>query len=541
MVEIRSVSTARAKGGAWAFVLCQALLLLFPRPAATEASDPSWPKISVQRLDDRLAALIDRDRLLDTLHFGWFDQPYERATLAVAVRSVTLLEDEVAARGAGRQILSDAQVQSMIAWTTDALDRVVGTRVDDGFRPHRIRVVEADLLDPASSLPPLYGFIDVAPAAQGQLDLLAALGTRVLGRSAGEAFDIEGESRIAKRAHALGMAVAYLHPSSKQDSPPSPAQAAAWRSMTLRALLEATPKPESQRTRSWALADPLGEEPLASSLARRALMRGVTGSRHYTVCPWQAPRLGSGAEEVAARVRAAMWMHVFEGQALALLEEWGPLLPYDRHAGRQGGFANPRFNPAYAEAVAHGALDLLRIGDRLGGFASRPYLALAIDNDAVDPRDDNRWAGWIEPIWEGLLDSQVRFDVIPVRRAEEASARGYGKIYRLRKAVSTDPKFALLRLKHKLALLPEHVNRLTARTALGLIAERVWIRDGLTEDGRGCVAVANLSDEPRVLRLRGGSRLGAVRDLRSGETIESPTDGVAFAPRQLRVLWPMEN
>jgi len=99
----------------------------------------------------------------------------------------------------------------------------------------------------------------------------------------------------------------------------------------------------------------------------------------------------------------------------------------------------------------------------------------------------------------------------------------------------------MIRLERALAVVNEHVHRVTAREIDGTLATDVLMRDARTSDGRVYVAVVNLSGRPRSLKLRGGPAFDTLQDVVSGAVMATPNDHIDFAPWQARLLWPAEQ
>jgi hypothetical protein len=514
------------------------------QPTPTHAEQPVDLALVVQRLDTRLSELVDPrpEALLDSLYFGWFDQPYERATLAITVQTVELLKQEAAAREQGARKLTDIDVDRLVAWTDEALNRVRRPRQVDGFRPNRVRITLSALLDRQNDPLPLLGVVlsqevSEGSAAVGEFDLLVSLGFRVVGIPTRSSASLDYQDRLRERADALGVALVYVDPSGRNVPAPI-SEPPTWQSVPMHSLVSQVFDVGEGGTAYPSLSDPPGGESLASSLARRALWRGAT-RRVFPVAAWRPPLRPPQAPDSAAWIPLTMWIQAAEGQALTFLEGWSP--PRAGSTQPSAG-SNPTFDPEALEAAALCSLDLLQNGERIRAFMKRPYLAVVVGPDAIDPNDKNRWADWTEPVWEGLLDLQVPFDVIPSATMQGRSAsQGYDLIFQLERPATPNPELALLRLKYKLAVLPSYMRRLTARDAFGLVADRVWIRGRSIGDERSCVALANLIGKRRTLRLRGGPALGPMRDLRTGEKIPAPSDGVVMEPYQLRLLWPNEE
>jgi hypothetical protein len=514
------------------------------QPTLTRAERPADLALAVQRLETRLSELVDPrpEALLDSLYFGWFDQPYERATLAIAVKSVELLRQEVIAYEQGARERTDADVEQLLAWTDKALNRVKRPRQDDGFRPHRIRVTLSNLLDRQNDPLPLFGVLlsqqpSNGSAAIAEFDLLVSLGFRVAGMPTGSNTTWDFPERLRERADALGIALVGVDRSGG-EVPARIADPPTWQSIPMHSLLSQAFAVGEDGTAYPSLSDPPSGESFASSLARRALWRGAVGSV-FPVAVWRPPLKPPQAPDSATWIPLTMWINAAEGQALTFLEGWNFQLG---GATQPSASSNPTFDPGSLEAAARCSLDFLQDGKRIRAFTQRPYLAIAVGPDAIDPDDKNRWAGWIEPIWDGLLDLQVPFDVVPLPGTQERSrSQDYDLVFQLDRPAATAPRLALLRLKYRLAVLPRYMHRLTARDASGRVADRVWIRGRSIGEERSRVALANLTDQRRTLRLRGGPALGSMRDLRTGEGIPNPSDGVVMEPWQLRLLWPSDE
>ncbi|UCF34676.1 MAG: hypothetical protein JSV78_05100 [Phycisphaerales bacterium] len=529
-------ATLIALGGLLAALVLQA--------TPTRAEQPVDLALVVQRLETRLSELVDTrpGALLDSLYFGWFDQPYERATLAITVRTVELLKQEVAARQQGARKLTDTDVERLVAWTDEALNRVRRPRQDDDFRPNRVRITLSALLDRQNDLLPLLGVLlsqeaSTSSAAVGEFDLLVSLGFRAVGIPTGSSTSRDNPDRLRERADALGVALVDVDPSGR-DVPAPISEPPTWQSVPMNSLVSQVFDVGEDGTAYPSLSDPTGGESLASSLARRALWRGAIG-RAFPVAVWKPPLRPPQAPDSAAWIPLTIRIHAAEGQALTFLEGWSPPVANSTQPSAGG---NLTFDPEALEAAARCSLGLLQNGERIRAFMNRPYLAVAVGPDAMDPNDKNRWADWTEPVWEGLLDLQVPFDVISSAAMQGRSAsQDYDLVFQLERPATANPELAFLRLKYKLAVLPGYMHRLTARDASGLVADRVWIRANSIADGRSCVALANLTGMRRTLRLRGGPALGSMLDLRTGEEVLAPSDGVVMEPWQLRILWPNEE
>ncbi|MGB2987912.1 MAG: hypothetical protein WBE26_18745 [Phycisphaerae bacterium] len=527
------------------------LLVALSSPAFADSTPagavaPSELQARVTRLREHVTELAGADDLLDTLHFGWFDRPYARATLAILVKATSTLEREVHLRELGNGAIPDTTVRTMLAWSEGAPDRVVALGPSDGFRPHRLRVTVADLSANAA-IPPLYGFVDRTTATRysgrfGDLDLMVAMGFRVYPKHSGDVIQSGMNDLLFERADALGVAVvavAGLRDISRRDGSPTPVPPTMVRALTvqpftLRAMLQSTRSPPGDIGRTPALVDPVLGEPIGSSLARRALARGVWQSRRYIVDGWNTPVISGSADERSAATTAVMWVHALEGQSLGLLHGWR-----DLRDGSGSPYPSVLVDPAHIETIAHTALDLVRLGSYTGQFDAMPALAVAVGPDAVDAHDDNAWARWIEPIWGALLQRQIRFDVVRLASPDKSSHRHYRVLFPLQRSEVGDRTSVIVGIERALAMENEHIHRVTAREHDGALAADVFVRYARTTDGKPCVAIVNLSNRSRRLRLRSRPALGTAWDLVANTRIEAPGELVQLDPWQVRLLWPV--
>ncbi len=503
----------------------------------------------VDRLADQVAELAGTDDLIDTLHFGWFDRPYARSTLAVLVKTTHALQREVRLRNRQNGAVPDATLETMLEWADRAVQRVVASASGDGFRPHRLRVAGNDFAA-SPSTPALFGFVDRMTATRyhrsfGDLDLAAAMGLRVYPRLDREVAPDDVGRILVERAHTLGMATILVTRSGphadeaiSRGQSDIPARSSAGYTLTvqpatLRALLQAPPMPLAEPHQSMAVIDPPFGEDWPSSLARRALARGVLGRTCYVAdgCN-SSPNFVSSAERSACTT-AAMWVYALDGQSLGLVRGWR-----DLRDGSGSPYPSLTIDPARTEAMVHAALDLIRQGEYLTPFRSAPVLVVAVGDEAVDPQDANAWADWVKPIWAGLLSRQIRFDVVQRNTADGQFGRRYPAVFTLSRQDAADPGSVLLRIERLLATHHEHTDRVTVRELDDRLASDVFVREGQTSTGRWCIAVANLSERPRQLKLHGGALPGTMRDIVSDTDVRNPLGRLMLEPWQVRLLWP---
>lgn len=522
---------------------------------ADVGGDLSHFKERVQTLNERVTELAGDDNLLDTLYFGWSDRPYARATLAILIKVAATLNREVDSRGHDNGKIDDATVESMLQWADGAIQRAIQSQPTDGFRPHRIGITWKQLLD-GKGVPPLIGFLDgirLTPqnASVGELDVLASLGQRFYARPLDSRLDGQDAETTAQRAEALGMTVFDITPLVGRSAwgcgnhwdfiRPLWRDRDRYVAYTGPATL---PTKEADWSRGYSLfpavEDTKGGESLAASLARRAMLRGVMAKTAYAAYRWTPPIVEPAPQHAQAALAATLWVQALEGQRLALVDGWR-----DAHDENKSGESSIFLDPARAETIAHTALDLLRYADFVREYDDTPLIAIAVGKDAFIHETDNpygaaAWSDWTEPIWAGLLSRQIRFDVVRWEPPEEKPKPPYRWVFRLEQASHPTSGSTLERIERGLAQLRDHVYRLTAREMDGTIASDVYVRAGQTPAGKACAAVVNLSDRPRVLKLRGRPAMGASRDVISDQQISEPDQRLEFAPWQVRLLWPME-
>jgi len=139
-----------------------------------------------------------------------------------------------------------------------------------------------------------------------------------------------------------------------------------------------------------------------------------------------------------------------------------------------------------------------------------------------------------------LVSRQVRYDVVPQADHDDRFRRRYSVVIPLARPADGQTEALIGKIERRLAQFEEHVHRLTAREMNGTIAADMYVRVGNTPSGKACAAVVNLSDRPRVLKLRGSPAIGAARDVNTDQQISEPDQRLEFAPWQVRLLWPRE-
>lgn len=523
---------------------CAATLISAWAATAVGADEPpvdaATLAIRAVRLQGQVRGLAGEEEILDTLHFAWSDRPYARATLAVAIKTTSVLAREAEMRRFGNGAIADATVVRMLDWVDKALDRAASAEPDPQprFRPHRLRVALGRLRTTGRPRS-VYAFIDGATSTRthpafGDLDLLAALGVRAYAVPLTPRSDRDGILDTASRTSALGMATALIRGpgDSAVDLPSLPDGAGIVTAVTLEELLTGAHRAREAGGAWVGVLDPAFGEPWPCSLARRALCRGVLGQSRYVAASWVPPVGRVPKARRGDAVAAAMWMHALDGQALGLVPGWR-----DLRDGSASLHASLFTDPATLERIASTNLDLLRLTDTVACFDKGSSLAIAVDDDAIDAKDGNAWSAWTEPVWAALASHAIPFDVVSIRAGGQA--RRYGAVVPIRRDGAGNADAFVARVERVLA------DAATDRTAIQVrgqddgLPSDLFARCGRTKAGTPLVAVINLSNDERQVKVQGEFPGGAALDRLSGKRIGRPAESIDLAPWQVRVLEPL--
>ncbi len=503
-------------------------------------ADASTLGVRVARLQEQARQLAGEEELLDTLYFGWSDRPYARATLAIVAKTAAVLAREVEMRDHGNGAIADTTVERMWSWANEAVDRAAAAEPDlkIQFRPHRRRV-SVERIRQIARPQPLFALIDSASSTRhhadfGDLSLLAPLGVRVHARPLTPLSDRSTLQVAIKRTAALGMATVLVHRPSATSSESAPIidQAGTVVPVTLSGTLIAKEPSREDKTGWIAVADPVFGESWPCSLARRGLARGVLDRPRYSAVDWKAPVSRVPLPQRGDAAAAAMWMHAVDGQALGLIPGWR-----DLRDGSASPHASLFTEPATLERMAHANLDLLKLTDAVACFNLPRTLAMAVGTDAIDAKDGNAWAGWVNPVWAALASHQIPFDVVFAHARATDIAGRYRTVFDLRREEAGNPDDVLLRVERALADGTKATEAITVRELDGGWPSDVFTRVGQTKAGAPVIAMVNLSDRARQLKVQGGFAARGAVDKVANERVVRPGESVSLAPWQVRILF----
>jgi len=551
------------------------LAAIFLGAARTSAQGPAGPPDAddqlIQRvafLRSKIAELVDEKDLLDSLYWGWFDRPYARATLAILVKTSRVLEHEITKRRAGEGGLSQSNFNEMLDWAEDAYRRVIDSIPEGDFRPNRIRMSTRDFS--AGSRPRAsFCLFDNSSDTQlsplfGDFDLIASTGFRVVARFA-KVEEATANAALLRRAQSLGMSVLFDDAGCSAYS-------------TIEDFVTPELYADSRIMRAsflWALRTIRGRDPFQYDGAAPdhpvfipSVVSAMTGARgrretpsslsdwlafwsmhrHFfpvggsAVMPWHPPQFCGSHEVNPKQLRAAAWMFALETHALGVIEYWSG--PGVLHEDSPAQFL---CRPANMESIAYTALDIIRLQPVVDAIRPKPELVFVLDKSAIDLERNCNWESRLSPIWEQLFRKQILYNVNVVDSnprclPDYRPARiHYSISFPLRSENAQGLDVVIERVERALAAAPAHTNRVTARELDGRMAEDMYVREAFVSGDRRCVAVVNLSDRTRRLKLRGGPSLGALLDRLNNERIEKPADELSLDPWQVRLLWPEDE
>jgi hypothetical protein len=368
------------------------------------------PGERLARYQAALRRCLPGDDLAEDLYFGWSFDPYQRASLAVAVKAMAVIEREERLRQQQRGVLGDERIAAIYAWLDGTLLAERGPVAADHSKTHERPATSVEGL--LQRAPSYFTFVDRATMTAcsrtiGDLDLLASVGFGWYAWDGAPALTSAGAARRA-RAESMGCALLQVparFPGERSAPPGVPDPRV--QPLTLAQLLAGEIEGEAVP----AVTDLAGGEELVGMLARRQLLRGVTGGDPLAAIGMDG--LGTSPASAASAVRAAMWLQALAGQRLGVFEGWR-----DVRDGTMTPYASRLDQPEYLEAVAHTALDVLRFSDEIASCRTAPRVGLAIPPEFVSAEDPNRWTPAAVALFGVVHAAGQPFDLVPTGRKE---------------------------------------------------------------------------------------------------------------------------
>jgi len=390
----------------------------------TRPSSPAQPRMraieapKTYDLETYRAALkrcLPGDDLLEDLYYGWMLEPYRRATLAVALKAVTVLQRELELRQRGAGNFSNVETVQMLAW----LDRAFAespTQPPAEFSPQRFDARAAvGESGGGTVVGPLFAVVDRASFSRhdhrlGDFDLLVGAGFRAYATGAALPRQEAAKQILHARAAALGIPVFEILAPSSGLRDEIPESTGAIHPVTLLDILAGAPAVHALS----AVTDPAAGESWVAMRARRSLLRGATGAMPMAIgcLPLPGPD-----HESARRMYAAMWVQALDGQQLGLIEGWR-----DRRDGSRTPYGSLFGDPACLEAAAHASLDLLRCRDVVERCATTPRVLLLLNQSHLHQENPNAWSGAFLELLGELHALRLRFDLAPQRLLDQPAA-----------------------------------------------------------------------------------------------------------------------
>lgn len=538
-----------------------------------------------------IAAYVAVDSDATGLWLDWFDRPYERASLAVALKTLRTLEtlaDESPAD------LDHPDVRHALDWLEKLPETIGSGGTFIGRLPPLPDRTLPDRKPPDVTVnggTAILAIIDserrsAASQAWGDLSLIAAAGfcgimpAHIHHAAAATRIDSDSSAAtVAERASALGLRVYQSAESAPTVIAAGPAASthgfgvchrearterspACWTPMTLHDWMTGMKAPVARDhtfTGSLRVADP--PESWVAFAARCAAGRSLrpreadheNEAGTFTLMSWKAGRvpvldgrarsteMNQGIRDDAGAIRAALWLAAAEGMRLTFIENWtaGRLRPGVTAGENLTATELPNaIHPERIEFLAHAQLDLRRHAAILSRFRACPDVSVICDESAL--LSDDRWSPAFEAFLSELMDRQIFPDLYPAASPGAAtsplSSRGNSPYALTISWRAGQVEIDGTRRSVRRALAMDR--RLSGRTRFqepdGQTANRLFVR--VATDPSPTICAINLGANSRSLVLRGKPGGGNIwMDALTGQRVDTG-EPVAFAPWQVRLL-----
>ncbi|NOX58329.1 MAG: hypothetical protein GXP29_05645, partial [Planctomycetes bacterium] len=257
--------------------------------------------------------------VVEDLYLSWQDRPYDRATIAVAMRTTRALAQDLALRQHDAGRIPSGQRQQALAWVQNAVSHLGQNKSqpppDVSGIDWKRWLTETDTQKESPSA--IFAFIDrtsIATQADsfGDFDLVVSTGQPIY-PLAPRRGSIDLPS-LAQYASSLDVGLVRL-----SGSGGAAGDGIELKSRTLREMMTQS----GRLTKSTAVLDAPTGESWGAMLARRALFRGASGLANCNAIGILIPP--GERTSLAARTRATMWVQALDGQRLGLVEGWRDL------------------------------------------------------------------------------------------------------------------------------------------------------------------------------------------------------------------------
>ncbi len=443
--------------------------------------------------------------VLDDLYFALQDQPYDRATLAIAMKTSQALADDLALRQHDATRFSEQARRRALGWLEHAIERIgqdnrAALPAPESTNWQQWLNEGGDVEAQPSSL---FAFVDRIRADGhqsrfGDFDLIISTGQPVYPMASAAGALAAGGASFHQYANALDVGLIPIGPGQAQAASTG---GSGVRAMSLREAL-------SRFASNCAISDAAEGETWGAMIARRALVRGTSAHPTYHAIGISTPT--GERSTLAQRARAAMWVQAIDGQRMGLIEGW-------RDVAIGGGTAFPSrlADPDWLEAVAHTAMEIRQHGELLTPFRYPRKMAVLVDASALDVQNPNAWSADFTKLADALVDWQIPFDVV-------SNVGGANSAYEYRMRFRPGNDFSATAAAQEASKLlskraPE-LRKVIFSESDGQPAKRLYVRQSANGDR---LAVVNLSDKPRTLKLlnsEGKTPSAAYTDQLTGKT-----------------------
>ncbi|GJM25191.1 MAG: hypothetical protein DHS20C16_16060 [Phycisphaerae bacterium] len=475
------------------------------KPYATDNGANVKGASGLAGIQTRLRRMVPGD-VRDDLYFAMQGRPYDRATLAIALKTSQTLADDLKMRQHDAGQVTEQSRRRSIAWLEASIGRV--GQMEKPLPPSLISTNWnqwlADPKNDSSQPASIFAFVDRvrtdgSRSRFGGFDLIISTGQPVYPVVSGAGGLAADGASLQQYATALDIGLILFGGGGAQLAS---AGASNTRAMSLRDAM-------TRSSGAGAITDAADGETWGAMIARRALVRGASMQPTYHAIGITTPT--GERHSLAKRARAAMWVQAIDGQRLGLVEGWR-----DARIGGGTAFPSRLTDPDWLEAVAHTAMEIRQHTGQLEPFRYQRKMAVLADASAIDPRNPNTWSAAFVELADALVDWQIPFDVVATNKSGANATYEYKM--RFKSGADFSPIGAAQEASKLLSKRAPELREVIFSESGENPAKRLYVRQ--SADGRR-IAVVNLSDEPRNLKMltsAGKTVSAAYVDQLTGET-----------------------